>query len=781
MKRLLLPVVSGILLATQANAFVVKNISLEGLQRVSSGTVYNSFPINIGDDIDSSQLANAAKSLFKTGYFEDIHLARNGNTLVVRLAERPTINDIKITGNKAISTDNLKKGLKQAGLSDGDIYKPATLKEIQQELEQQYVSQGKYSAYVNAKVTPLPRNRINIELTINEGKNASIRGINIVGIHAFNQEDLLDLFQLKSRHWSSWIKGDDKYSREKLAGDLERLKSYYMDRGYINFKVDSTQVSVTPDKSQVYITVNINEGARFKVGKIKLSGNLVYSEPEIQKLISIKTGETFSLQKVTKISDEISNKLGDKGYIFANINPIPEINQKKHTVNLTFFVTPGRKVYVRYINFIGNTRTRDEVLRREMRQFEGALASNVKIKDSTDHLNRLGFFKNVNSRSVPVQGSDNQVDLNYDVEEQSSGSLVASIGFSQVDGLLLGGSINQQNFLGTGNSVNLSAQTSKYTKNYQFSYNNPFYTVDGVSRGFNLYYNTTNYNKIDVTNYNLDRLGGDIQFGYPVSDISRLSLALGAEQTSVKEGNTPAYFIQDFLNKHGKSYNTFTSTLGWSQSKLNYGLLPTAGYAQSASLQVAVPGSSQTFYKLNYTGQYLHQLSDNFSLRFHGHLGYGDGLNSKALPFYENFFGGGTGSVRGFEYGTFGPQALQTDGKRDPIGGNAVADGGVSLLFPLPFLKDKRSAQASLFMDMGNVWSTHCSDRTVSATDPHNAGQAYSTNCHRPDLSSLRYSAGIGLTWITPLGPLTFSLAEPLKKGKTDSSQVFQFSLGTTF
>ena len=779
MKRLLLPLVSGILLAGQANAFLVKNIRLEGLQRVSSGTVYNSFPISVGDDTSSQQLAKAARALFQTGYFEDIHLARDGHTLIVKLAERPTISDITITGNKAISTENLKKGLKQAGLSDGDIYKPATLKEIRQELEQQYVAQGRYSAYVEAKVIPQPRNRVGVKLEIHEGKTASIRGINIIGEHSFSQQKLLDQFQLKVHHWSSWIKGDDKYSREKLAGDLERLRSYFMNRGYINFQVTSTQVSVTPDKSQVYITINVDQGALYKVGSVKLAGNLIYPENDIEKLISVKTGEIFSRKQVTDTANKIAQKLGNKGYIFANINPVPEINDKTHTVNLTFFVTPGKQIYVRHINFLGNTKTRDEVLRREMRQFEGGIADNQQIKDSTDHLNRLGFFKDVNVKTVSVPDSSNQVDLDYNVQEQSSGSLVGSIGFSQVDGLLLGGSVNQQNFLGTGNSVSLSASTSKFTRNYSFNYNNPYYTADGVSRGFEVHYNTTNYSKIDITNYNLNRLGGNVNFGYPISDTSRISLALGLEKTEVKEGDKPAYMIQDYLKKHGKSFNTFSSIIGWSQSKLNYGLLPTAGYAQSASAEIALPGSTETFYKVAYSGQYLHILNDTFSLKFHGHFGYGNGIGSDGLPFYENYLGGGFGSVRGFEYGSLGPQALQTDGKTDSIGGNVIADGGVSLLFPLPFVKDKRSAQASLFMDMGNVWSTNCSNQTVPTGT--NKGKKYAENCQRPTLSSLRYSVGVGVTWVTPLGALTFSLAQPIKKGSTDTGQVFQFSLGSTF
>ena len=781
MKRLLLPLVSSILIAGQAHAFLIKNIRLDGLQRVSAGTVYNAFPVVVGDDVNKQQLAEAVRSLFKIGYFEDIRLSRDGDTLVVKLTEYPTINEIKIEGNKAISTENLKKGLKQSGLSEGDIYKPATLEEMRQALEQQYVSQGRYNASVEIKVTPQPRNRADILLKINEGKTASIKGINIVGTHAFQQKELLKLFQLRVSAWNTWLSSDDKYSREKLSGDIERLRSHYMDRGYINFQILSSQVSVTPDKSQIYITINIDEGGLYKIGKIKLAGDLVFSEQEIRELITIKTGDIFSRSSITETEDAIAGKIGNKGYIFANINALPEINNKTHMADITFSIMPGKQIYVRHINFHGNTRTRDEVLRREMRQFEGSLANNLTIKDSTARLNRIGYFKDSHVKTTPVPNTDNQIDLNYSVEEHNSGSLVGSIGFSQIDGFLIGGSINQANFMGTGNAVSLSASSSKYTHSYNFSYNNPYYTTDGVSRGFNLYYNATDYNKIDITNYNLDRFGGDMSFGYPITDTSRLSLSLGAEKTQVKQGNTPAYFVEAYLKKNGSSFDTLSSSIAWSESELNYGLLPTAGHSQSANLTLALPGSSETFYKLAYTGQYIKPLGRSFSFKLHVRLGFGHGFSSD-LPFYENFFAGGFGSVRGFEYGTLGPQALQHDGDRDPIGGNAMASGGIALLFPLPFIEDQRSVQTSLFIDTGNVWSTYCNDDVVQgdASVP-NAGKKLISNCNKPRLDDLRYSAGIGLTWLTPLGPLTFSLAKPIHSDKTDKSQVFQFSLGNTF
>ena len=778
MKLRLLPFVVGVFLCGQASAFVVKSVRLEGLQRVSSGTVYNAFPINTGDNATTSALARATHSLFATGYFADVRLAREGDILIIKVKERPTISGIVFSGNKAISTEILKKGLMESGLSDGDIYRPATLSEIRQTLEQQYVAQGRYNANVETIVTPQPRNRINIALKINEGSVASIRGINVIGAHAFAQRELLNLFQLKICNWTSWILNDDKYSREKLAGDLERLRSYYMDRGYINFQLSSTQVAITPDKRQVYITMNIDEGGRYKIGTVKLAGQLILPEKEVRSCITLQTNTIFSLKNINNVAELISKKLGDIGYVFANVDPVPDLDEEEHTVNITFHVTPGKRIYVRKIDFYGNMKTNEEVLRREMRQFEGGMAKRQKMQDSTDRLNQLGFFKNVEPKVLPIADVDDQVDLEYHVLEQNSGSLVGSIGFSQLDGFLLGASINQANFLGTGKFVSLNAQTSRYVRSYNFSYNNPYYTVDGVNRGFDLFYNKTNFNKIDITNYNIDRLGGNIVFGYPISDQSRLSAIFGISNVKIKEGSTPAYFVQDFIDRKKTSFNTLTSTLSWSQSKLNFGLIPTKGYAQSLNIECTYPKGNSFFYKISYQGQYLYPLNDTYTLKVHGHVGYGGGFSSE-LPFYENYLGGGFGSIRGFEYGSLGPQALQTDGVNNPIGGNVIADGGIAILFPMPFSKDKRSSQLSVFLDMGNVWSTYKRNPVVMGGS--NNGKSYLSNLQKPNFHDLRYSVGVGLTWISPLGPLTFSVARAIKKRATDHTQFFQFSLGNTF
>ncbi|WP_211825623.1 outer membrane protein assembly factor BamA [Kistimonas asteriae] len=776
MNRLLLPFVAGALVAGQANAFVINDIRLDGLQRISAGTVFNALPVAIGDDVDNPELADAVRALFKTGYFQDIQMGRDGNVLVVTVVERPSISEIKIEGNKAIKTEDLKKGLKQAGLADGEIFQQATLEAIRMELERQYVAQGRYGASIKANVEPQPRNRVAITIDIKEGKVSTIQHVNIVGNKVFNSEELMDLFELKPSGWLSFYSNDDKYSREKLSGDLERLRSWYLDRGYINFNINSTQVSITPDKESVYITVNVDEGQKYSVKNVKLAGDLVVPEEQVKALLLVKDGQTFSRKRITTTEDLITRRLGSEGYAFANVTGIPQTNEEDHTVDITFFVEPGRRTYVRRINFQGNTKTEDEVLRREMRQMEGAAASTYKIEQSKVRLNRLGYFKEVTSETTPVPGTSDQVDVNYTVEEQPSGAITASIGFSQGDGLILGGSISQSNFLGTGNRVSLSANTSKYRKLYSFGFTDPFYTVDGVSRGYNVYYSETDYDETDVTNYNVDTMGADMTFGYPISETSSLNFGVGIESSTIKEGNDPAWIVSDFLKKEGDKFTNFKGTIGWSESTLNHGLLPTRGYSQGVSMEVALPGSDLHFYKLHYRGQYFFPVASDYSVRFHTRLGYGGAYGSTSqLPFYENFYGGGFGSIRGYKDNTLGPRALQSDGDYDPIGGNVMVEGGVELLFPLPFVKDQRSMRTVLFLDAGNVFDTDCS------TSKDSNGNDQVKMCSKPAFGDLRYSAGVGLTWITPLGPLTFSLAKALNNKDDDETQVFQFSLGAPF
>ncbi len=780
MKRLLLPAVISALILSEAHAapFTVSDIRVNGLQRVSAGSVFGALPLNVGESVDERRLADATRALFKTGFFEDIQLSREGDVLIVTLLERPSISSLDIEGNKVISKDDLLKGLKQSGLAEGEIFQQATLEGVRNELQRQYVAQGRYSANIEAEVIPQPRNRVALKIKVTEGSVASIQHINVVGNKVFKDQDLTDLFELKTKNWLSFFRNDDKYAREKLSGDLERLRSYYFDRGYINMDITSTQVSITPDKKHVYITVNVDEGEQFTIRDVKLAGDLKVPEEEINALLLSREGQVFSRKVMTTTSELITRRLGNEGYTFANVNGIPETHDEDNTVSLTYAVDPGKRAYVNRINFRGNTKTADEVLRREMRQMEGGWASTYLIDQSKTRLERLGYFKEVNVETPQVPGTDDQIDVNYSVEEQPSGSITASVGFAQNAGLILGGSISQSNFLGTGNKVSLGLTRSDYQSNYNFSFVDPYWTVDGVSLGYNAFYRATDYDKLDydVSSYSVDSLGGGINVGYPISETSRLNFGLSAQQDKLKTGSYTVEEIMEFIDKEGKNYTNFKASAGWSESTLNRGLMATRGHSQSLVLESTIPGSDLSFYRLDYSGQIFAPLSSNYTLRFHTDLGYAESYGSTSeLPFFEHYYAGGFNSVRGFKDSSLGPRS--TPGANDPdkdnlpFGGNVLIQGGVELLFPMPFVKDQRSLRTVLFWDVGNVFDTHCSSAQKSRNEA-GCGIKY---------DNLASSVGVGLTWVTALGPLSFSLGAPIKKPDNADTQVFQFSLGQTF
>ena len=850
-----------------AESFVVSDIRVEGLQRISPGSVFNDIPVRVNDRIDETAIAATARALFHTGNFDDVQIGRDGDVLVITVVERPSISEINIEGNKAIKTDDLLKGLKDAGLAVGQVFQRVTLEQIRVELERQYVSQGRYDATIETEVAEQARNRVAVNIDINEGNVARIKHINIVGNSVFDEDDLVGLFELKTTGWFSWLSGNDKYSREKLNGGLENLNSYYLDRGYIRFNIDSTQVSITPDRKAVYITVNISEGEKYKISKVDLSGELVIPEEEMQGLLLMQEGQDFSQVQATNTEELITRRLGIEGYTFAKVNGIPEIDDADHTVAMKFFVDPGKRTYVRRIEFRGNTKSVDEVLRREMRQMESAPASTALIEQSRVRLERLGFFKEVKTQNVPVPGTDDMIDVQYSVEEQSSGSIGASIGYAQDAGLILGANLQQNNFLGTGKQVGIGLNTSKYQDLYSFNYVNPYYTEDGVSRGFSIFYRSTDLEEINIASYTTDTIGGTVSFSYPISETQRLGLSFGISRTEIGAGigavqeisgsprpirDTIGYISQSdlndsgwfdleaiqplnddifqtglpkgFLDIHGDRFDNFTLTGSWTQSALNRGQLATRGYSQSLSLQVAAPGSDLTYWKLMYSGQLFIPLWRDFTLRLHTDLGYGDGWGStRQLPFYENFYSGGFRSVRGFKSNTLGPQSTRAlrysilnipkyddngnivdfqrkfvyvtcardddanashtkcgpdgqkvlysplgyDDRYNAFGGNALVEGGVEVLFPLPFIKDQRSVRSGVFLDFGNVFDTNCAATQVICSDL--------------DFGELRYSVGFGVTWITGFGPITFSLAKPLNDERYDRTEVFQFSLGQGF
>lgn len=708
MKRflILLPLLLGLARAVIAESFVVTDIRVEGLQRISPGSVFNDIPIKVNDRVDQAAIAETSRALFKSGNFDDVQIGRDGDVLVITLVERPSISEINIDGNKAIKTEDLLDGLKKAGLAVGQVFQRATLEQMRVELQRQYVSQGRYDATIETEVAEQARNRVAVNIDINEGSVARIKHINIVGNSVYGDGDLLPLFELKTTGWFSWLSGNDKYSREKLNGGLENLSSYYLDRGYIRFNIDSTQVAITPDRKAVYITVNVTEGEKYKVANVDLSGDIVIPDPEMRGLVLLREGQDFSQVQVTNTEEMMTQRLGVEGYTFAKVKGIPEIDDEKKTVALKFFVDPGKRTYVRRIEFRGNTKSVDEVLRREMRQMESAPASSAQIEQSRVRLERLGYFKEVKSENIEVPGTDDMIDVQYTVEEQSSGSIGASVGYAQDAGLILGANLQQNNFLGTGKQVGIGLNSSKYQDLYSFNYVNPYFTEDGVSRGFSVFYRSTDLEEINVASYTTDTIGGTMSFGYPISETQRLGLSVGVNRTDINAGigavqeiagsprpidNTVGYvnqgnlnstgypdledikapvpgsffqtdIPQGFLDVYGDSFDNFLLTGSWSQSALNRGQLATRGYSQNLALQFSTPGSDLEYYKLTYNGQIFIPVWRQFTLRLRTDLGYGGGWgDTDELPFYENFFSGGFRSVRGFKANTLGPQSTPAD------------------------------------------------------------------------------------------------------------------------
>lgn len=862
----------------QANSFRIEDIRVEGLQRVSASPVFAALPIASGDFADTESIRTAVRALFSTGFFDDIQVLQEGNVVIFKVKERPTISEITIEGNKAIKTEALMEAMTKNDLAEGQIFQRGTLDGILNELERQYVSQGRYSAEVTANIVDLPHNQVKVEIVVDEGKVAAIKHINIVGNEVFSDDELLKLFELTTTGWLSWITSDDRYAREKLKGDIEKLESYYLDRGYLDFKVVSSQVSLSPDQKSVYITLNIREGDIYTVKKIDLAGELIVPEEQIRRLVLLREGETFSQGLMTSTSEYMTTLLGNAGYTNAEVKGIPTPDPEAKTVDITFLINPSQRVYVRRIEFRGNTKTQDEVLRREMRQMEAASASNAKIEQGKVRLERLGFFKEVNVENNEVPGTSDLIDVEYTVEEQPSASINASVGYGQGTGFLLGASLQHNNWQGTGKQVGVSVNHSQYQTLYNFSYVDPYFTPDGVNRGISLFYSARDYSKINVASYTTDSYGLNFSFGYPISEIQRLNYVFGYTHLSVETGSftvqeirrtpfdlnvdefpypyvrlqdvlslqLPTDFYEDvslptgvvtesmltssppgFVDLYGDEFDTFTVGLSWLRSTLNRGILATRGSKQTLSLDISVPGSDLEYFTAQYDGQVFVPLTDDFAVRFRTSLGYGDGYGEMdRLPFFKNFYSGGFGSVRGFRRSSLGPQASASgtysqqatdyfaidsngDGINDSydpagaayvlcgkterdymgrvqcnedelirnystvstrnraFGGNMLVEFGADLIFPLPFIEDQRSFQTSLFLDVGNVFDTDCAETQI--------------NCTSFDAEELRASVGIGLNWLSAMGPLTFSLAKTLKQNEGDDREAFQFSLAAPF
>ena len=736
--------------------FVIADIRVEGLQRISAGTVFNYLPVKIGQTMDDRTSVDAIRALFKTGFFEDVRFERDGSVLVIFVRERAAISSIKLEGNQDLDTDELLDGLKQIGLAEGRVFDRSLLEKVEQELQRQYFSRGKYAVRIDTTITPLERNRVGILINISEGRVARIRQINIIGNDTYSDEELLDEFSLTTPTFFSTFSKRDQYSKQALAADLEVLRTWYLDRGYLQFQINSTQVSITPDKKDIYLTINITEGDQYKIKVVTLSGDLVVPAEEIYPLIDINPGDVFSRKRVTGSVDKISSLLGNQGYAFANVNTVPDIDDENNLVSLGFFVDPGKRVYVRRINISGNSTTRDEVLRREMRQMEGGWYSAEKVERSRTRIDRLGFFESVNVETPSVPGTTDQLDVNYSVKETSSGSVTAGVGFSQSSGLLFNASVQQNNFLGSGKRVNFTFDNSSVNTVYSFGYVNPYWTVDGVSRGFGAYFRETDASEANLSEYNTDTRGLDINFGVPINEYDTIRFSAGYRGLDLSSTAFSPRYVTDFEDTYGNSYEDLVLAASWRRDSRNKTLFPDSGSLQSIALETTLPSSGLEYYKIDYTQQQFIKLTKDLTLGLKARLAYGDGYGDfEIMPFFENFFAGGIRSVRGYEDNTLGPR----DEFGEAIGGAFLTVFNAEIIFPVPFVESTSATRLSAFFDIGNVYS----------------------DINTFDAGELRYSTGLAGVWASPLGPISVSIGIPLNAKDGDDEQTFQFTVGTFF
>ena len=788
--------------------FVVSDIRVDGLQRIGAGTVFTYLPVERGDTLDAARAAQAIRALYKTGFFEDVRLDRQGDILVVTVSERPAINKLTITGNKDIHTEDLMKGLKDIGLSEGETFDRHSLDQVTQELTRQYNNRGKYNVEIVPSIARLDRNRVDVTIAIKEGKAAKIRHINLVGNETFEQKDILDDWESRESNWLSWYRRDDQYSREKLSGDLEKLNEYYLDRGYIDFSVDSTQVAISPDKRDMFLTAGLTEGEPYTISSVEVSGDTILPADQIKRLVLLKEGQTFSRKILEVTSDAITNTLSNIGYAFAQVNPVPQIDRDKHTIGLNLQVVPGPRVNVRHIQFKGNNRTSDEVLRREMRQFENAWYSQAAIDRSKVRLQRLGYFDKVEVETRPVAGTPDQVDVVYNVTETNSGSFTFGLGYSQLSGITTSIQVSENNFLGTGNRVSVEASSNSYLKRYSFSFLNPYFTDGGMSLGYNIWWRDFDNSNFNTANFSTTSAAGQMVLGLPITENDTVTAMLGIDRNQIfaYPGSSPQSIV-DYIDALGtRTFHAWRTQIAWARDTRNDYFAPTNGMLQRVSAELALPGSTVQYYKLNYQFSKYWPLSRYMVLNTRAEVGYGDSygnaisrnvcytpgtytdsngdgipdtyvpgpdpsepceasspdfvkrLTADGLPFFENFYAGGTNSVRGFRDNTLGPRgtALGSD-YQQPLGGSLKTVGSLELIFPT--LIKSSAARVSAFVDFGNVFR----------------------NTDEFDASELRASTGLALLWRAPVGPISISYAIPLRSEPDDKIERLQFTFGGSF
>ena len=744
--------------ANAVTPFTIQDIRVEGVQRTDPGTVFNYLPIRVGEKFDDDKATLSIKKLFATGFFNDVRIETSGNVVIVTVSERPTIADIDISGASAFSAKQITEMLKAQRFSTAQIYDQSILEKAIQELKNQYHAQGRYAVEIKTALTKLERNRVGVKISIDEGDIARIKKINILGAKAFKESKLRDVISSTEPGWMSWYTKTDQYSKQKLEADVEALQNFYLDRGYLEFDVLSKHVNLSENKKEVFITINIHEGEQYKIRDIRFAGNLVLPEEEVRKLVTIKSGEIFARDKLNTSILNITERLGNEGYASANVNVVPENNKEKHSVSLVFYVEPHLKTYVRRINIAGNKKTRDEVVRRELRQVESALYATDKIKRSKERIDQLGYFSNVSVETVRVPDTPDTVDLNINVTESSTGSFQMGVGYGQSEGIALVGSLSQNNFLGSGNQFSAQVNTSKSNKLYSFQLLNPYATADGVSLGWSIFRRDYKPEDIDLGKYHTNSWGGGVTVGLPISEYNRINFGLNIESLKLHTNPSTPTYIKDFVSRHGQKNTTYTASVGWGYTTLDSAFYPTSGLVTSLGAEVAIPPTSLKYYKLNASNKLFIPMSKLTSLMWNIDVGYGKSYGNNVepgLPFYQNYLAGGVNSVRGYQTGSLSV----VDNNGDSIGGNRRLVNNFELLFPVPGLKDDRATRLSLFLDSGYVFSPNQKIR----------------------FSELRHSTGLALTWISPIGPIKLSYALPLKKKQGDKIERFQFLLGTTF